>query len=46
VAVHKGRIVGFDCSSARETLDLSGRLRYARLHRRPCPHRERHGHHP
>ncbi len=26
VAVHKGRIVGFDCSSARETLDLRGRL--------------------
>jgi adenine deaminase len=26
VAVHKGRIVGFDCSSARERLDLSGRL--------------------
>lgn len=26
VAVHKGRIAGFDCSSARERLDLSGRL--------------------
>ncbi len=24
VAVHNGRIAGFDCSSARETLDLSG----------------------
>ncbi len=26
VAIHKGRIAGFDCSSARETLNLSGSI--------------------
>ncbi len=26
VAVHKGRIVGFDCSSARQTMNLSGKI--------------------
>lgn len=26
VAVHKGRIVGFDCKSARQVLDLGGRI--------------------
>ncbi|MDM7939897.1 MAG: amidohydrolase family protein, partial [Methanothrix sp.] len=26
VAVHKGRIVGFDCTSARQVLDLDGRI--------------------
>jgi adenine deaminase len=26
VAIHNGRIAGFDCSSARKTLDLSGRI--------------------
>ncbi len=26
VAIYKGRIAGFDCSSARKTLDLSGRI--------------------
>ncbi|MDM7913075.1 MAG: amidohydrolase family protein, partial [Methanotrichaceae archaeon] len=26
VAIHNGRIAGFDCSSARETLDLRGRI--------------------
>ena len=26
VAVHKGRVVGFDCSSAREALDLKGTI--------------------
>jgi len=26
VAIHKGRVVGFDCSAAREVLDLSGHV--------------------
>ncbi len=26
IAIHKGRIAGFDCCSARETLDLSGKI--------------------
>jgi len=26
VAIHKGRIAGFDCSSARQTLDLGGKI--------------------
>jgi len=45
VAVHKGRIVGFDCTSARQVLDLDGRILAPGIHRRTCAHRERHGHH-
>ena len=26
VAIHKGRITGFDCSSARATIDLNGKI--------------------
>jgi len=26
VAIHKGRIAGFDCSSARRTLELDGKI--------------------
>ena len=44
-AIHRGRAVGFDCSSARKSLDLSGSvLTPGFIDRRQRPPRERQGH--